>query len=106
MQNYQRLLKQSQHVSVFSCVPKLLAGNWQVEEEAVRACETDLKNKYIIGDHQHSHHGLRHIKTSKVPLDKSSRDCRAFLFRQSKEIENTYAISKAVQLKAQGEWTR
>ena len=29
---------------VSSCVPKLQAGNWQVEE-AVHACETDLKHK-------------------------------------------------------------
>ena len=64
------LLKHSQDALVSSCVPKLQAGNWQVEE-AVRACETDLKHKSIIGHHQHSHHGLGYIKTSKVPSDKS-----------------------------------
>ena len=39
------LLKHSRHASVSSCVPKLQAGNCQVEE-AVQACETDLKHKY------------------------------------------------------------
>ena len=51
------LLKHSQDASVSSSVPKLQAGNWQVEE-AVRACETDLKHKSIIGHHQHSCHRL------------------------------------------------
>ena len=38
------------------------------------------------------------IKTSKVPSDKSSRDYRLFITSHHKEIEETYAISKAVQL--------
>ena len=42
------LLKHSHDASISSCVPKLQAGNWQVEE-AGRACETDLKHKSIIG---------------------------------------------------------
>ena len=85
------LLKYSQDPSVSSCVPKLQAGHWQVEE-AVQACETDLRHKSIIG-HQHSRYGLRYIKSSKIPSNKSSRDYRTF-------------ISKAVQLKVQGQWTR
>ena len=92
------LLKHSWDASVSSCVPKLQAGNWQVEE-AVQACETDLKHKSIIGHHQHSCHGLGYIKTSKVPSDKSSRDYRTFISSHHKEIEDKYAISKAVQLK-------
>ena len=48
------LQKHSQDTSVSSCVRKLQAGNWQVEE-AVWACETDP----IIGHHQHNCHGLR-----------------------------------------------
>ena len=64
------LLKHSRDPSVSSCVPKLQAGNWQVEE-AVHACETDLKHKSVIGNYQHSRHGLGYIKTSKVPSDKS-----------------------------------
>ena len=99
------LLKHSRDASVSSCVPKLQAGNWQVEE-AVQACETDLNHKSKIGQHQHSCHGLGYIKTSKVPSDKSSRDYRTFISSHHKEIEDTYAISKAVQLKVQGQWTR
>ena len=97
------LLKHSQDPSVSSCVPKLQAGHWQVEE-AVQACETDLIHKPIIGYHQHSRHGLGYIKSSKVPLDKSSRDYRTFTSSHHKEIDDIYAISKAVQLKVQGQW--
>ena len=99
------LLKHSWDASVSSCVPKLQASNWQVDK-AFQACEIDLKHKSIIRHHQHSRHGLGYIKTSKVPSDKSSRDYRAFISSHHKEIEDTYAISKAVQLKVQGQWTR
>ena len=99
------VLKHSRDPSVSSCVPKLQAGHWQVEE-AVQACETDLRHKSIIGHHQHSRHGLGYIKSSKIPPDKSSRDYRTFISNHHKEIDDTYAISKAVQLKVQGQWTR
>ena len=45
------------------------------------------------------------IKISKIPSGKSSRDYRAFISSHHKEIEDTYAISKAVQLNVQGQWT-
>ena len=48
----------------------------------------------------------QYIKTSKVPSDKSSRGHTTFISSHHKEIEDTYAISKAVQLKVQGQWTR
>ena len=99
------LLKYSQDPSVSSCVPKLHAGHSQVEE-AVQACETDLRYKSIIGHHQHSCHGVGYIKCSKVPSDKSSRDYRPFISSHHKEIDDTYTIPKAVQLKVQGQWTR
>ena len=99
------LLKHSRDRSVSSCVPKLQAGHCQVEE-AVQACETDLRHKSIIGHHQHSRHGLGYIKSSKIPPDKSSRDYRTLISNHHKEIDDTYAISKAVQLKVQGQWTR
>ena len=99
------LLKYSQDPSVSSCVPKLQAGHWQVEE-AVQACETDPRHKSIIGHHQHSRYGLGYIKSSKIPSNKSSRDYRTFISNHHKEIDDTYAISKAVQLKVQGQWTR
>ena len=99
------LLKHSQDPSVSSCVPKLQAGHWQVEE-AVQACETDIRHKSITGHHQRSRHGLGYIKSSKIPSGKSSTDYRTFISNHHKEIDNTYAISKAVQLKVQGQWTR
>ena len=91
------------HVSI--CVPKLQAGHWQVEE-AVQACETDLKPKSIIGHHQHSCHGLGYIKTSKVPYRKSSRDYGTFISSHHKEIQDTHATCKAVQVKVQWQWNR
>ena len=45
-------------------------GSWQVEE-AVQACEADLKNKSVIGHHQRSAMGWDMFKSSKVPSDKS-----------------------------------
>ena len=72
------LLKHSQDLSVSSCVPKLRAGHWQVEE-AVQACETHLRHKSLTGHYQHSRHGLGYIQSSKVPSDKSSRDYRTFI---------------------------
>ena len=42
----------------------------------------------------------------KVPSDKSSRDNRTFISNHHKEIDDTYAIYKAVHLKVQGQWTR
>ena len=83
----------------------LQIGSWQVEE-AVQACEADLKNKSIIGHHQHSAMGWDMFKSSKVPSDKSWIDYWMFTCSHHKEIDDTYAISKAVQLKVQGEWTR
>ena len=99
------LPKHSQDASVSSCVPKLQVGSWQVEE-AIWTCETDLKQKSVIGHHQRNRHGLWYIKTSKAPSDKLSRDSRTLISSHHKEIEDTYAISKAVQLKVQGRWTR
>ena len=40
------LLNYSQYLSVYSCVPKLQAGHWQVKK-AVQASETDLRQKSI-----------------------------------------------------------
>ena len=94
-----------QDPSVSSCVPRLQTGHWQAEK-AVQACKTDLRYKSIIGHHQHSHNGLRYIKSSKVPSDKLSIDYRAFISSDHKKIDDTYAISKAVQSKVQGQWTR
>ena len=99
------LQKHSRNPSVSSCVPNLQAGHWLVEE-AVQACETDLRHKSITGYHQHSRHGLGYIKSSKIPPDKSSRDYRTFISKHYKEIDHAYGISKAVQLKVQGQWTR
>ena len=95
------LLKHSQDPSVSSCVPKLQAG----QLEAVQACEADLR-QMLIGHHQHSRHGLGYIKSTKIPSDKSERDYRTFISNHHREIDDTYAISKAVQLKVQGQWIR
>ena len=88
-------LKHSQVPSVSSCVPKLQAGNCHVEE-AVQTCETDLRQKFIIGHQQHSRHGLGYIKSSKVPYDKSSIDYRTFISSHYKEIDEMCTTSKEV----------
>ena len=93
--------------AVFSSMTglKLQAGHWQAEE-AVQAYERDLRHKSIITYHQRSHHGLGYIKSSKVLSDKSLRDYGTFISSHHKEIVDTYAISKTVQLKVQSQWTR
>ena len=76
------VIKNSQDLSVSSCVPKLQAVNWQVEK-AVQACETDLRHKSIVEHHKHICHGLEYIKSSKFPFEKSSIEYRAFYFHPS-----------------------
>ena len=44
----------------------------------------------------------RHVS----PSDKLLKDYRRFISNHLKEIDDSYAISKAVQLKVQGHWTR
>ena len=87
------LPRHSQDPSVSSCVRKLQAGNWQVEE-VVQACEADLRHKSIIKHHQYSRHGLGYIKSSEVPSDKSSRDYRIFISSHHKETDDRYAFPR------------
>ena len=47
-----------------------------------------------------------YIKSPKVLSDKSSKEYRTFIFSYYKEIVDTYAVWKSVQLKVQGQWTR
>ena len=99
------LLKYSQDSPVSNSVPKLQAGHWQIEK-AVQACEADLRHKSIIRHHLHSPHGLGYIKSSKVLSDKSSKYYRTFISSHHKEIDDTYVICKAMQLKVQSQWTK
>ena len=74
-------------------------------EQAVETWETDLRHMYTIGHHQHSCQGLGYIKRPTVPSDKSSKEYRRFISSHYKETEDIYAISNAVQLTVQGQWT-
>ena len=80
------LLKYSHDPLVSSCVPKLQAGNLQVEE-AVQTCKTDLQHKSIIG---HQQHQLR--ISPKVPTDKFSKEFRTFICCYYKEIDYIYCM--------------
>ena len=79
------LLKHLPGPPVSSCVPKLQAGNWEVEQ-VVQTCKADLKHNSIIGNHQHTHQGMRYIKSSKVPSDKSSKGYSTFMPSHTKKL--------------------
>ena len=96
------LLKHLPGPSVSSCVPKLQAGNWEVEQ-VVQTCEADLRHNSIIGNHQHTHLGMRYIKSSFWQIFER---IQYIYFQPYKEIDDTCAISKAVQFRVQDQWTR
>ena len=99
------LLKHSHDPLVSSCPPKLKTGSWEVEK-AVNVTEQDIKLQQMTGYHYQGCHGIEYINTPKAPEEKSSKRCRDFISRSFKEIDETYNISKAVQLLLQGQWTR
>ena len=99
------LLKHSHDPIVSSCTPKLKPGCWEVEK-AVNVTEQDIKLQQMTGYHYQGCHGIEYINNPKAPEEKSSKHCRDFISRSFKEIDETYNISKAVQLLLQGRWTR
>ena len=99
------LLKHSHDPIISSCTPKLKPGCWEVEK-AVNVTEQDIKLQQMTGYHYQGCHGIEYINTPKAPEEKSSKHCRDFISRSFKEIDETYNISKAVQLLLQGQWTR
>ena len=63
-------------------------------------------HKLISGHHQFGHKGLGYSPCSKVPSNKSTKLYHKFISCHYKNIDDTYSISKAVQLKVQGQWTQ
>ena len=99
------LLRNSQDPLISSCVPKLHTGAWKVED-TVLSCESDIKFNKICGSQYNNRLGLGYTTTSKVPKNKSSKDYRRYISNHHRTIDDTYAMSKAVQLQVQGQWTR
>ena len=99
------LLRNSQDPLISSCVPKLHTGAWKVED-TVLSCESDIKFNKICGSQYNNRLGLGYTTTFKVPKNKSSKDYRRYISNHHRTIDDTYAMSKAVQLQVQGQWTR
>ena len=99
------LLRNSQDLLVSSCVPKLQTDAWKVDD-TVLSCESDIKFNKICGSEHNNRLGLEYNTTSKVPKNKSSKDYRKYISNHHRTIDETYAMSKAVQLQVQGQWTR
>ena len=90
------LLRNSQDPLVSSCVPKLRTGTWKVED-AVLSCENDIKISQVCGNGHHNKHGLGYTTTPKVLKNQSSKHHRRYISDHHKTIDDTYALSKAVQ---------
>ena len=73
---------------------------------AVSSCENDTKIDQVCGNSHRNRHGLKYITTPKVPRAKSSKHYWRYISEYHKSIDDSYAFSKAVQLHAQGQWTR
>ena len=72
-------------------------------EDTVLSCESYIKfiksveaNRLVLG----------YTTTSKFPKNKSSKNYRKYISDHHRTIDDTYVMSKAVQLQVQGQWTR
>ena len=95
----------SQDPLVANYIPQLKTGSWHVEE-AVTTTESDVKNKLISGHHQFGRKGLGYSPGPKIPSNRSTKLYCKFISSHYKNIDDTYSISKAVQLQVQGQWTQ
>ena len=59
----------------------------------------------MCGSSQQGKQGLGYNIKPKVPSNKRSKYYRKFVSGHHKQIDETYFISKAVQLQVQGQWT-
>ena len=99
------LVRNSRDPLVPSCVPKLQTGTWKVED-AVLSFENDIKISQVSGNGHHNRHGLGYSTTPKVPKNKSSKYYRRYISAHHKTVDDTYGLSKAVQLQVQCQRTR
>ena len=99
------LLRNSKDSLVSRCVAKLQTGAWKVEH-TVLSCENDIKISQVSGNGHHNRHGLGYSTTPKVPKNKSSKHYQRYISAHHETMDDTYGLSKAVQLQVQGQWTR
>ena len=95
----------SEDLSINNCTPKLKSGSWKVEE-AVKTAESDIQHQLLCGKPQFGRTGLGFIKSKPLISNDASHEYRKQVSDCFKEIDDTYSISKAVQLQVQGQWTR
>ena len=99
------LLRRFQDPLVSGCIPKLQAGTWKVQD-AVSSCKNDIKINQVCGNSHHNRQVLGYTTTPKVPRHKSSKHYWRYISEYHKQIDDTYAFFKAVQLQVQCQWTR
>ena len=75
------------------------------KEEAVATAESDVKNELVSGHHQFECKGLGYSPGPKSPSNKSAKLYRKFISCHYKNIDDTYFVSKAVQLQVPSIWT-
>ena len=96
------ILRNSLDPLISSCVPKLQTSAWKVED-IVLSCESDIKFNNMCGSQYNNRFGLGCTTTSKVPKSKSSKSCRRYISNHYRTIDDSYVMSKAVQLQVQGQ---
>ena len=68
--------------------------------------ESDFKNKVISGHYQFGRQGLGYSPWPKVHSSKSTKLYHKFILSHYESTDDTYSISKALQLQVQGQWTQ
>ena len=99
------LLRDSKDPLVSNCKIQLKCGKWVVEE-IVNTAEAELKFRQITGPTQNSKAGLGLLKSKAIPKNKSSHEYRKLISETAKEIDEECVLSKAHQLKVQGQWAK
>ena len=82
------LLRNSQDPLISLCVPKLQTCAWKVED-TILLCETDIKFNKICGSQYNNKIGDGYTTASKVPKNKSSKDCRRYISNHHRTIDDT-----------------
>ena len=99
------LLRDSQDPLVSGNKIEIKSGQWKVGK-AVESSESELRFRRIRGPPQFGKAGLGITTKKAMPTEKSSREYRKLISDTSKEIDEETNMSKALQLKVQGQWTR
>ena len=97
------LIRDSKDPVVSTCSPTLKSGAWKAEK-AVNVAEKELKHNLLRGHTQHGRTGLGFLRVPEPVSKDYTYDYRKQVSYCYRDIDDSYAMSKAVQLLVQ--WTR